>query len=111
MPVLAADGFSNFSLDDAVRSGLTHFRLGDDVALRARFHKDVVEKLEELPLAPDQVIARRDETWFELRATVAHTRALHAFLVGYGPYCVVEAPSVLRDAIRDDLRRAAEQYA
>lgn len=51
-----------------------------------------------------------DGEWFALEATVPHTRALHAFLVGYGPHCVVEAPKALRAHVLDDLQRAVALY-
>ncbi len=91
---------------------VAHFplELGSHVKLRARFHREVIEKLAEAKLSEDQVVKPIDGEWFALEATVPHTRALHAFLVGYGPHCVVEAPKALRAHVLDDLQRAVALY-
>lgn len=100
------------ALDAAVRAGLTHFplELGDSVALVARFHAQVIEKLDESRIARDQTIEPIDAEWFRLRATVPHTRALMKFLLGYGALCVVESPRELRAMIADEHDAAAAAY-
>lgn len=101
-----------FNLEKAIRDGLAHFplELGSHVALRARFDERVIEKLEESPLSSDQKVTRLADGWYRLSATVPHTRALQAFLMGYGPLCVVESPKPLREALAKDLRAALAAY-
>ena len=108
-PAVAPAGFT---LDVAIREGMAHFplELGNAVPLVARFDDCVIEKLDESPLAADQTLERLPDGWVRLRATVPHTRALHTFLVGYGPLCVVESPRALVDAIVTDLESAVAAY-
>lgn len=108
-PVVPPPGFD---LDRAIAEGLAHFplELGNHMTLRARFHADVVEKLLESPLSLDQKITQLPSGWWRLQASVPHTRALQAFLLSYGPMCVVESPAPLRDAIVREHVAAAEAY-
>lgn len=97
---------------DAIAEGMAHFplELGSSVALVARFDERVIEKLHERPIAKDQRTEPLPGGWVRLRATIPHTRALHAFLLSYGPLCVVESPSALRTMIAEELRDAARAY-
>lgn len=102
---------ANFSLDRWIRSGQAHFRLGEDVALVARFRRGVADRLAESPIAHDQQLEEVDDDWTRLRAQLPHTRALEVLLIGYGSLCVVEEPAALREAIRGELEAALSAYA
>lgn len=108
-PIVPPEGFD---LERAIRDGRAHFplELGAKVAIRVRFDPRVIEKLRESPLSTDQHVEQLSDGSFRLTATVPHTRALHTFLLGYGPLCVVESPKPLRDAIVTDLRQALASY-
>lgn len=103
---------AGFDLRKAIHDGLAHFplELGSHISLRARFDPRVIEKLLESPLADDQKVTKLPDGWHRLSATVPHTRALHAFLLGYGPLCVVESPKPLREALAKDFEQALAAY-
>lgn len=101
-----------FDLERLIAEGDAHFvlDLGHAIPLRARFAPGVADKLLERPLHKDQRTSLRRDGWLVLEATVPHTRALVAFLLGYGPLCVVDGPKALRDEIAGLHADAAAQY-
>lgn len=108
-PAIAPAGFD---LDAELARGVAHFplSLGPAMNFTARFSTMVVEKLEQSPLSRDQTLKPVEDGWVRLTATVPHTRALHAFILGYGPLCVVESPETFRESIAKDLKQALAGY-
>lgn len=101
-----------FSLQGEIERGLPHFLLdlGSRMKLVVRFDDSVVARLEESPLSEDQQIVKIPGGGHRLKATVAHTRALESFLLGYGPLAVVESPPRLRAILAERLEAAARAY-
>ena len=99
-----------FKLDAFIASGELGFRTGAPIALRATFSRMAGEHLYETPLAPDQVLEAGDGGGINLSATVASTRALVWWLLGFGDGVVVHAPVELRDDMQAIAARMAAAY-
>lgn len=100
-----------FNLDRYIESGQFGFRTGDAVTLRATFSRGAGEHLYETPLSPDQVLTAGEGGAIELSATVASTRSLRWWLLGFGDGVVVHEPAELREEIKAIAARMARAYA
>ena len=100
-----------FNLDDYIESGQFGVRTGDPVTLRATFARAAGEHLYETPLSTDQSLTIDKDGRIELRATVASTRALVWWLLGFGDGVTVHEPVELREEMKAIAGRMANTYA
>lgn len=73
--------------------------------------KDLCERLRETPLSNDQVLVVGAGGCIALTATVASTRSLVWWLLGFGDGVVVQEPVELREEIKATVARMAVAYA
>lgn len=106
-----ARGKAGFDLDRYIASGQFGFLTGEPVTLHATFSRVAGEHLYETPLSADQVLTVGEGGCIELRATVASTRSLVWWLLGFGDGVTVQEPAELREEIRDIATRMAASYA
>jgi len=100
-----------FDLDAYIASGQFGFRTGDPITLRATFSRAAGEHLYETPLSSDQKLVAGERGCIELHATVASTRSLVWWLLGFGDGVTVHEPAELRAEIRDTAARMVSAYA
>lgn len=100
-----------FDLDAYIATGQFGFLTGDPVLLRATFSRAAGEHLYETPLSGDQVLTVGEGACIELSATVASTRSLVWWLLGFGDGVVVQEPLELREEIKAIAARMAVAYA
>lgn len=85
-----------FNLDDYISRELS-FPVGERIQLKALFsHKGDILRLEEAPIAQDQMIREFQDGRFELVATLADSLQLRWWLRGFGERVEVLAPDSLR---------------
>jgi len=100
-----------FDLDAFVAAGELGWRLSrDPVALELAFFDGAERAVVETPLAPDQRVVVTDGVAV-VTATVADTRVLRAWLLGWGAAVEVRQPAALRDELGASLAAAAARYA
>ncbi|MEY3015614.1 MAG: hypothetical protein RIT45_4349 [Pseudomonadota bacterium] len=80
------------------------------IALRLHVDAHAGARLRETPLAEDQTVEEQPDGTLLIRATVADTRALRSFVLGFGPLCEVLAPASLRAEVAAAHRSAAARY-
>ncbi len=80
------------------------------IALRLRVDANAGARMRETPLADDQSVETEADGSLLIRATVADTRALRSFVLGFGPLCEVLAPASLRAEVAAAHRSAAARY-
>jgi predicted DNA-binding transcriptional regulator YafY len=107
----AARAKPGFDLDAYIATGQFGFLTGEPVVLRATFSRAAGEHLYETPLSGDQVLTAGAGGAIALVATVASTRSLVWWLLGFGDGVVVQEPLELREEIRDTVARMAVAYA
>ncbi len=98
---------ADFSLDEYVRRGHASFVLDRrPLNLVLRVSPVAVHTLLDTPLCADQKVVSEPDGYLRIEATVpSDTRALRAFLLGFGPTLEVVGPKRLRD----EMRKAAEE--
>lgn len=107
----AARAKPEFDLDRYIESGQFGFRTGDPVVLCATFSRAAGEHLYETPLSADQSLVVDENGCIVLRATVASTRSLVWWLLGFGDGVTVQEPAALREEIKAIAGRMATAYA
>lgn len=107
----AARAKAGFDLDAYIASGQFGFRTGDPIALCATFSRAAGEHLYETALSDDQTLVVGEGGSIELRATVASTRSLVWWLLGFGDGVIVHEPLELRAELRDTATRMVSAYA
>lgn len=108
---VAARAKPGFDLDAYIASGQFGFRTGDPITLRATFSRVAGEHLYETALSEDQTLVLGAGGCIELRATVASTRSLVWWLLGFGDGVTVHEPAELRAEIRETATRMVAAYA
>lgn len=106
----AATGPRGFSLDDQVARGTYHFGGGEKLRLVAIFDTDTAEHLLESPLSVDQQVEETADGRIQITATVLDTLQLRWWLLGFGEYVEVVAPSALREAFASTAAVLAKRY-
>jgi len=107
----AARANPGFDLDAYIASGQFGFRTGDPITLRATFSRVAGEHLYETPLSLDQTLVAGEGGCIELRATVASTRSLVWWLLGFGDGVTVHEPAELRAELKQTAARMVSAYA
>ena len=75
-----------------------------------KVQKYACQHLYERPLSSDQTITVIDDTWNEVRATVANTQRLRDWLVSMSQLAVVVEPLELKTAILKRLESGMKLY-
>jgi predicted DNA-binding transcriptional regulator YafY len=88
---------ASFDLDHYIEEGELSYRLGAPIKLIADFRADAAALFEETPISTDQQLKTRPDGWVRLKATVANTRELRAWLRGFGRSVEVLSPNGLLD--------------
>jgi predicted DNA-binding transcriptional regulator YafY len=99
-----------FDLEAYVASSAYAFNVGGEIRLRALVNADAIASIAEAGLSPDQKITRQDDGRYLVEATVAHTYALRAWILGFADRMVVLEPKELREEIARNLWEAARMY-
>jgi predicted DNA-binding transcriptional regulator YafY len=101
----------NFDVDTYVEQGAFQYPVGPSIRLRAVFSRDAAMHLHETPLSADQSINDVDKDHVQVTATVANTKQLEWWLLGFGEKLEVVAPKVLRDAIANRASATVDRYS
>lgn len=108
-PALVPDGFD---LDAFIKAG--NFGYLQDhkmVQLKAIFENDAAFHLEETPLSPDQILLPHTEETVMVQATVADTKQLMWWLLGFGGRIEVLEPENLRDKLMEHAQLMLQKYS
>lgn len=105
---LTPDGFN---LDEYIAGSAFTYKTGDSVIrLKAIFEKDAAIHLEETPLSADQRLSDQDDGTVLVEASVAETRQLLWWLLGFGGRVEILEPQVLRDELASHAIKMVEKY-
>ena len=101
-----------FNLDDFLASRPLGFPVGDGgtIKLQVRFHGDAAMHLQETPLSPDQQTTKESDDTIVIEATVADTRQLRWWLLGFGETAEIIAPEHLRQEIVETVHNMGKRY-
>ena len=101
---------AGFDIDVFVESGELGWKLSSTpIALELRFHGAAGRSVIESPLAKDQQVVV-DNDVVTVKATVADTRVLRAWLLSFGDGVEVRRPAALRRDLREALRTSLARY-
>jgi predicted DNA-binding transcriptional regulator YafY len=107
-PALLLEGFT---LDEYIAGGAFSYRTGEGtIKLKALFEQDAAIHLEETPLSEDQRLADQDDGNALVEATVADTRQLRWWLLGFGGRVEVLEPEGLRREMKGYAERMVQRY-
>ncbi|MBK5274156.1 MAG: WYL domain-containing protein [Desulfuromonadales bacterium] len=107
-PALSPDGFN---LDEYIAGGAFTYRTGEGtIRLKAVFEQDAAIHLEETPLSEDQLLIYQEDGNVFVEATVADTRQLRWWLLGFGGRIEVLEPHGLREEIKIHVIRMISRY-
>jgi len=98
-----------YSVDAYLDSGAMQFSSGKDLRLKARLSEELAIYLSETPLAENQKIRYRGESW-QLEATVKDSWQLEFWILSQSAGITVLSPKSLRDKIESQLTAAARNY-
>ena len=103
-------GRNAFTLKNLHKLGKLELNDGTQIHLVLKVQKYACQHLYERPLSEDQTISIIDDTWNEVRATVANTYRLQDWLVSMSQLAVVIGPVELKEAIYERLQNGIELY-
>jgi predicted DNA-binding transcriptional regulator YafY len=107
-PALRPDGFT---LDEYIAGGAFSYRTGEGtIQLKALFEQDAAIHLEETPLSEDQQLTEQGNGNVLVEATVADTRQLRWWLLGFGGRIEVLEPGSLRKELKEHAERMVRRY-
>ena len=102
---------AGFSLDEEIRRGSMDFLLsGAAVTLEAVFDATAAIRIRETPVSPEQTLEDLPDGRVLLRATLADTMQLRAWLRSFGEFVDVRAPADLRASMAATARALAARY-
>ncbi len=87
-----------FNVDDYIADGELGYRLGPPIKLVADFDPKAAQVFYETPIAADQQLVEGADGRIQLKATVADTLELRAWLRGFGRSINVISPNAFLDA-------------
>lgn len=108
VPRRVPEGFSFAAYLDSGAFGF--LRSSATLTLELRVHPEAAPTLVETPLSDDQTCTDEDDGFVRIRASVADTEQLRAWLLGYGALAEVIGPPALRAEIAERHRAAAAMY-
>lgn len=100
-----------FTLENLSKLGKLELNDGLEIKLVLKVQKYACQHLYERPLSEDQQITIIDDTWNEVRATVANTQRLQDWLVSMSQLAVVIEPIKLKAVILERLQSAMVLYS
>ena len=101
----------DFDLDAYIASGSVGYRLGEaDLEFEAYVEPTLAQLLAETPIAADQLLVAHDSGRFHLRARLADTWDLRAWLLAQGDTIEIVGPVELREELGDLVESAAAMY-
>ncbi|MEI6207678.1 MAG: WYL domain-containing protein [Desulfuromonadales bacterium] len=107
-PALSPEGFN---LDEYIAGGAFSYRTGEGtIRLKAIFEQDASIHLEETPLSEDQQLTDQQDGNVLVEATVADTRQLRWWLLGFGGRIEVLEPLGLRGEMKGHAANMMERY-
>ncbi len=108
-PALLQEGFN---LDEYIAAGAFSYCTGEKaIRLKAVFEQDAAIHLEETPLSEGQHLTDLGNGTVLVEATVADTRQLRWWLLGFGGRTEVLEPACLRDELKAHAIRMMSKYA
>ena len=108
-PALTPEGFT---LDEYIAGGAFSYRTGEGtIQLKALFEQDAAIHLEETPLSEDQRLTNQVDGNVLVEATVADTRQLRWWLLGFGGRIEVLEPASLREELKSHTERMMGRYS
>jgi len=100
-----------FTLDEYIAGGAFSYRTGEGmIRLKALFEQDAAIHLEETPLSEDQQLTDQGDGNVLVEATVADTRQLRWWLLGFGGRIEVLEPASLRKELKEHAERMVRRY-
>ena len=99
-----------FTLENLRKLGKLELNNGLEIGLVLRVQKYACQHLYERPLSSTQTIKVIDDTWNEVRATVANTQRLQDWLVSMSQLAVVIEPTELKAVILERLESGMKLY-
>jgi len=100
-----------FNLDEYIAEGAFTYRAGEvAIRLTAIFDQDAAIHLQETPLSEDQQLTDLGNETVLVKATVADTRQLRWWLLGFGCRIEVQEPLSLRDELKVHAVKMASRY-
>lgn len=99
-----------FTLENLGKLGKLELNNGLKIGLVLKVQKYACQHLYERPLSSTQTITVIDDTWNEVRATVANTQRLQDWLVSMSQLAVVIEPAQLKAVILERLESGMKLY-
>ncbi|MEI8102695.1 MAG: WYL domain-containing protein, partial [Chlorobium sp.] len=100
-----------FTLDEYIAGGAFSYRTGEGtIRLKAIFEQDAAIHLEETLLSEDQLLTDQGDGNVLVEATVADTRQLRWWLLGFGGRIEVLEPEGLRGEMKGHVAKMMERY-
>ena len=99
-----------FTLENLRKLGKLELNNGLKIGLVLKVQKYACQHLYERPLSSTQTITVIDDTWNEVRATVANTQRLQDWLVSMSQLAVVIEPNELKAVILERLESGMKLY-
>ena len=99
-----------FTLENLRKLGKLELNNGLKIGLVLKVQKYACQHLYERPLSSTQTITVIDDTWNEVRATVANTQRLQDWLVSMSQLAVVIEPAQLKAVILERLESGMKLY-
>ena len=99
-----------FTLENLRKLGKLELNNGLKIGLVLKVQKYACKHLYERPLSSTQTITVIDDTWNEVRATVANTQRLQDWLVSMSQLAVVIEPAQLKAVILERLESGMKLY-
>ena len=100
-----------FDFGKYVASSASKYWAQGKIRLIARFTAEAAGHLRETPVSKDQELIEIGNDEVELRASVERDDTLRWWLLGFGSQVEVLAPKELRQAMGNELTRAAQRYS
>lgn len=103
---------AGFDLEAYIQEGAFGWQVseGGPIRLVATFSQGAAPSVTERLLAPDQEIDEHPNGSVTITATVADTKALRVWLLGFGDQVIVEGPSELRNEIAQIVKAMCRNY-
>lgn len=114
---LSANRLEGFDIEQFVQHGGMEVCISDDRFYRLRLHitapaqSNLIQDLQDTPIADDQSLTTTGDNNWELTATVRKTYQLRNWLLSLGEAATVIAPDEIRDDIISQLQRMLNNYA
>lgn len=99
-----------FDFQNFVRTEARRYGSGGSIKLVANFDAGAAEHLREMPISSDQVLRELEGGRVQIIATVEDDNLLMWWLLGFGRWVEVQSPAQVRQAIKEEIQAAIDQY-